>query len=93
MGSGNVAEAKQKFSELLRAAGGEPQTIYNRGRRVAVVVDAAAYGEFEAWRSERGQRSLADLFEQLRDLSGKERYTLRVPVRRDRVNRFAKVLG
>ncbi len=35
-----VAEAKQRFSEVLRAVRtGEPQTITHHGREVAVVVD------------------------------------------------------
>ncbi len=92
MNAWKVAEAKQRFSELLRAAVGEPQTIFNRDRLVAVVVDPAAYESFQAWRTERRERSLAAAFNQLRELSAKEGYTVKLPVRRDRVNRFAKVL-
>ncbi len=39
-----VQEAKQRFSEVLRAAeSGEPQVVTRHGQEVAVVVDIAAY--------------------------------------------------
>jgi prevent-host-death family protein len=45
-----VQEAKQRFSEVLRAAEGEPQIVTKHGEEVAVVIDIAEYrrlrGEF-----------------------------------------------
>ncbi len=39
-----VQEAKQRFSEVLRAAeAGEPQIVTKHGAEVAVVLDIAAY--------------------------------------------------
>jgi prevent-host-death family protein len=39
-----VQEAKQRFSEVLRAAeSGEPQIVTKHGEEVAVVLDIAAY--------------------------------------------------
>jgi prevent-host-death family protein len=39
-----VQEAKQRFSELLRAAeAGEPQIVTKHGEEVAVVIDMAEY--------------------------------------------------
>jgi prevent-host-death family protein len=39
-----VQEAKQRFSEVLRAAeGGEPQIVTKHGEEVAVVIDIAEY--------------------------------------------------
>lgn len=39
-----VQEAKQRFSEVLRAAEtGEPQIVTKRGEAVAVVIDIAEY--------------------------------------------------
>jgi prevent-host-death family protein len=39
-----VQEAKQRFSEVLRAAeSGEPQIVTRHGQEVAVVIDIAAY--------------------------------------------------
>ncbi|HEU4347785.1 MAG TPA: type II toxin-antitoxin system Phd/YefM family antitoxin [Actinoplanes sp.] len=39
-----IQEAKQRFSELLRAAeGGEPQIVTKHGEEVAVVIDIADY--------------------------------------------------
>lgn len=39
-----VQEAKQRFSEVLRAAeSGEPQIVTKHGQEVAVVIDIAEY--------------------------------------------------
>ena len=39
-----VQDAKQRFSEVLRAAaGGEPQIVTRHGEEVAVVIDIAEY--------------------------------------------------
>ncbi|ACZ31926.1 prevent-host-death family protein [Xylanimonas cellulosilytica DSM 15894] len=39
-----VQEAKQRFSELLRAtAAGEPQIVTKHGKAIAVVIDYAEY--------------------------------------------------
>jgi len=87
-----IAEAKQRFSELVRAAESEPQTILNRDRRVAVVIDAGAFEQFQAWQRARQRRSLSDAFTEFRKLAKKERYQLKVPARRDRANRFIDVV-
>ncbi|MDR0483504.1 MAG: type II toxin-antitoxin system Phd/YefM family antitoxin [Cellulomonadaceae bacterium] len=51
-----VQEAKQRFSEVLRAAeSGEPQIVTRHGREVAVVVDIAEYR-----RTRRPQQSFVD---------------------------------
>jgi prevent-host-death family protein len=57
-----AAEAKQKFSEVLRAANKGPQQILNRGRLVAAVVDAATFEKFQAWQKQQNESSLADVF-------------------------------
>lgn len=36
----NIAQAKQRFSEIVRRAAEGPQLIYNRKRLVAAVIDA-----------------------------------------------------
>jgi prevent-host-death family protein len=38
-----VQEAKQRFSEVLRAAESEPQIVTKHGQEVAVVIDIAEY--------------------------------------------------
>jgi prevent-host-death family protein len=87
-----VAEAKEKFSEVLRAAGGEPQEILNRDRLVAVIVDPETFREFEAWRHRRKERTLGDAFAELRQLMRDEDYEFEIPPRRDRPNAFLEVL-
>ncbi len=46
----NIAEAKQNLSDVVRHAASEPQLICNRGREVAVLVDADTFRAFQAWR-------------------------------------------
>jgi prevent-host-death family protein len=38
-----VQEAKQRFSEVLRAAESEPQIVTKHGEEIAVVLDIAEY--------------------------------------------------
>jgi prevent-host-death family protein len=38
-----VQEAKQRFSEVLRAAESEPQIVTKHGQEVAVIIDIAEY--------------------------------------------------
>jgi prevent-host-death family protein len=89
MGKWNVAEAKQRLSELLRSAAKEPQTILSRARPVAVVVDPARFEEFKAWQSARRARTVAEAFEELRSLAASVDYELPLPERRNRRNAFA----
>jgi len=83
-----VAEAKQRFSEVVRAAEEEPQLIFNRDRLVAAVVEPDAFQEFLAWRRETERRSVADAFAEGRRICAEEGYTLEVPPREDRPNPF-----
>lgn len=83
-----VGEAKQQFSELLRRSERQPQLIYRRNRLVAAVVamdetKAAALNE---------PVTLADRFDEIREVFRQEKAHLRVPPRRDRKNDFASVL-
>lgn len=83
-----IADAKQRFSEVVRAASREPQLILNRDRPVAALVDARTFAEFEGWREAAGRASLADAFRELRRVCSEERYGLRLASRRDRRNAF-----
>ncbi len=87
-----VAQAKQRFSEVLRGAQREPQQIVNRDRPVAAVIDTDSFRQFEEWRARRN-RSLAEAFEELRGLCAAESYRLQVGSRRNRANPFADGLG
>jgi prevent-host-death family protein len=79
-----VTEAKQRFSEVVRAAEKEPQMIYNRGRLVAAVVPAEDLQEFLAWREGRKRSSLGDAFSALRKICAEEGYSFEIPPRKDR---------
>ncbi len=84
-----VAEAKQRFSELLRAASKQPQLIFSRNQLVAAVVEAKTFQEFQAWRKQQQKTSLADAFAELRRVCAEEGYTLEAVPRLDRPNAFA----
>ena len=47
--SWNIAQAKQRFSEVVRQAAEEPQLIYNRDHLVAAVIDAEDFEAFKQW--------------------------------------------
>lgn len=87
-----IAEAKQKFSKVVRQAAEEPQLIYNRDRLVAVLVDAEDYETFEAWKEQRRRPSMADAIEEIRKICLEEDYELNLPERRDRPNPLAEAL-
>lgn len=88
----NIAEAKQKFSELVRAAEDEPQWIYNRDKLVAAVVPAEDLQAFLAWRNEKELPTLGSAFAELRRICKDEGYTLDIPPRQERPNPFADAL-
>ena len=87
-----TALAKQKLSELLRAAAREPQIIYNRDRPVAGVIGIDLLREFEAWSEQKTKKSLAARFEELREICDSEDYSLSVPDRASRTNPFTESL-
>lgn len=88
--SWSIAQAKQRFSELIRKAPQEPQLIYNRSRLATAVVSAEEFSRFEQWRTAQKQRSLAEECDELRTLLAEEDYCLPAPVRENRANVFAE---
>jgi prevent-host-death family protein len=87
-----IARAKQRFSELLRAAQRAPQAVYNRDRLVAVVVDAADFRVMAEARQKAARRSVGDAFAELRAICAQDDYILEVPERTTRANAFADIL-
>ena len=85
----NVAQARARFSELLRAAAQEPQVIYKRDHPVAAVVDPDSFQEFAEWQARQVEPSIADAFDKLRVLCQEEGWSLEID-RRDRPNPFAE---
>ena len=79
-----IGEAKQRFSEVVRRSGSEPQKIYNRDRLVAAVVSPELLEEVESLRAERSSRTLGEAFSEIRELCSDEGYELDVGDRRDR---------
>jgi prevent-host-death family protein len=70
----NIAEAKQRLSEVIRASSQEAQMIYNRDVPVAVVIAAEELADYEAWKQSRTQQStLADEFIHLRSAAAGHR--------------------
>ncbi|HKH46858.1 MAG TPA: type II toxin-antitoxin system prevent-host-death family antitoxin [Thermoanaerobaculia bacterium] len=87
-----IAEAKQKFSELVNAAESEPQWIYNRDKLVAALVPAEDLREFLEWRRQKQGETLGDAFAELRRICEEEDYALVVSPRHERPNPFPDVL-
>lgn len=89
-----IAEAKQRFSEVLRQAASEPQLILNRDQAVAAIVDAETFRQFEAWRRERQRPRLTAALAELRELCAEDRHDqpLQTPSDPDRPNAFADAL-
>ncbi|MBT9582503.1 type II toxin-antitoxin system prevent-host-death family antitoxin [bacterium] len=47
-----IAEACQRFSQLVKGAHQEPQLITNRNRPVAAVLDAVTFLKFREWQQQ-----------------------------------------
>jgi prevent-host-death family protein len=88
----NIAQAKQRFSEVVRLTAQEPQAIYNRGERVAVLIDAKEYEAYEAWRKQAAPVTLGAEFAELRRIAAETDYELDMPQRQNRANVFADML-
>jgi len=82
----SVAEARANLPKVFASAAREPQAVYRRNRRVAVVVSPRTFDSLEAERAAQKTRSLADAFAELRDLGG----SIPEPRRRNRPNPFAR---
>jgi prevent-host-death family protein len=87
-----IAEARQKFSELVKAAQDEPQWIYNRDKLVAAMVPAETLRELLDWRRQRQERTVGEAVEELRRICEEEDYTLEIPPRQERPNPFPDAL-
>ena len=86
-----IAEARQRFSQLVKDAHQEPQVITNRNRPVAAVLDAETFMKFQEWR-QQCRRSLFDSLQDLGRICQEENYELVIPERVNRTNQFAEVL-
>ncbi|MBI5329639.1 MAG: type II toxin-antitoxin system Phd/YefM family antitoxin [Betaproteobacteria bacterium] len=91
----NIAEAKQRFSEVVKFAVQEPQMIYNRSQPVAALIAAEEFAHYQAWKAEQTRpRSMAEEFAELRKLlidAGCED-GLELPPRTTRPNAFDEML-
>jgi hypothetical protein len=79
-----IANARRRFSEVIRAASKEPQAIYNRDTLVAGVVDAKLLKVFLEWLENREKPTIAEAFEELRELACHEDWSFPEPDRSDR---------
>jgi prevent-host-death family protein len=82
-GQWGVAEAKQRLSEVLRAASRSPQVITNRDEPVGAVVGVALLHAVQQAQAAK-KPSLADRFVELRALCAETGCRPRWPRRRDR---------
>lgn len=92
--SWNIAQAKQRFSEVVRLTAEEPQVIYNRSQPVAAVIGAKDFEAFEAWKKQQAPETVASAFAELRRIAAEEGYELDIPPRSTigRPNAFVQML-
>lgn len=84
-GRWKIAEAKARFSHVLREASTAPQVIMNRGRQVAVVLSPETYHAFRAMASEMAPKArMADFLQFTEKLRQEPGMTLETPVRSTR---------
>lgn len=83
-----IAQAKQKFSQLISAVRQEPQLIYNRDQLVAAVIEAKMFQQFLAWQQVQQKPSFTQTFAELARLCAEEDYHLEVTPRQNRLNPF-----
>ncbi len=88
----NIAQAKQRFSEIVRRAAEGPQLIYNRKRLVAAVIAAEEYRAFKDWSERAARRTLDEEFAELRQIMQEENYELVLPPRSTRRSMFIETL-
>jgi prevent-host-death family protein len=88
----NIAQAKQRFSEIVRRTAEGPQLIYNRKRLVAAVINAEDYRAFKEWSERTAGRTLAEELAELRQIMQEESYDLTLPPRSTRQNTFIETL-
>ena len=88
----SIARARSKFSELIRAAARKPQAIVDDGRVVAAVVGPDALRDLEIHRSTATGKTLAEAFEELRQICRDEAYVLALAQRVDRADSLAGTL-
>ncbi len=88
----SIAQAKQRFSDLVRQTAEGPQLVYNRRRLVAAVIDAEQYRAFKEWSERAAGRTLADEFADLRRILAEEDWTLAPAPRSTRPNALAEAL-
>ena len=84
MDTWKVGEAKQRFSEVIRRSGVEPQKIYSRDRLVAAVVSPGALELLDGLDRYHATRTLGELFAEAREICAEEEYALDVGERVDR---------
>ena len=85
MDTWKVGEAKQRFSEVIRAVRAvEPQKIYSRDRLVAAVVSPGALELLDGLDRYHATRTLGELFAEAREICAEEEYALDVGERVDR---------
>ena len=80
-----IAQAKQRFSEVVRRAATEPQLIHNRDHLVASVLGPEDTAEFLAWQKRR-RASVASALTEARAICAEEGYALETEPRADRPN-------
>ena len=76
----NTAYARRNFAELVDQVHDAPQTIYNRERKVAVMVDPQTWERFQAWERQMAGASIGQAFAELLTLVEDDDYEAKGPL-------------
>ncbi|HTQ14366.1 MAG TPA: type II toxin-antitoxin system Phd/YefM family antitoxin [Rhizomicrobium sp.] len=74
----SVQDAKNRFSEVVEAARGKPQTVTKHGRRAVVVVAAEEYDRLKKLEKRHAPSFKEHLLNMPKDGSGFERMTVKL---------------
>jgi hypothetical protein len=83
-----LSDAKKRFAEVFRLSAQEPQIVYDKNKKkpIGVVVGVKFFDELMNLRKRQPRPTIAELFDELREIQKLETAEIDVPKRSDRPN-------
>ena len=83
-----LSDAKKRFAEVFRLSAHEPQIVYDKNKKkpLGVVVGVKFFDELMNLRKRQPRPTIAELFDELREIQKHETAEIDAPIRRDRPN-------
>jgi len=86
-----VTDAKDRFTEIVRACLLEPQVVYDQNKPVSVVVDINFFNQLMNFRTRPARPTIAELLNELSDIHKSEPVEIEAPIRQDRPNAMLEI--